>query len=80
MNPAQSALWWELALNVALCAWCGVSKRGIRPEFWTQKCPPGVSRAGFGWRWDRQTIMPAPTVLLVDSSMRMNAPVARESA
>jgi hypothetical protein len=36
---------------------------------------PGVDRPGFC----QPTIMPAPTVLLLDSSIRMKAPVARES-
>jgi len=45
-----------------------------------EKKPAWLAPGGLeGQTVDRQTIMPAPTVLLVDSSMRMKAPVARES-
>jgi hypothetical protein len=43
-----------------------------------KKAPPRRSLFHGAWG-DDQTIMPAPTVLLVDSSMTMKAPVPRLS-
>lgn len=54
----------------------------VRPDADREKTRRACAGRALGVvrRLRQATIMPAPTVLLVDSSMRMKAPVARESS